>query len=88
MCFFKLYLTFREKRHLKWFIPIDHVGISLEEYKSTKSDKELRHLREEVVSLRGNLKKQTEENASARNQLKIKKKLAEQVKYKHFFKKV
>jgi hypothetical protein len=40
----------------------------------------LRHLREEVVSLRGNLKKQTEENASARNQQKIKKKLAEQVK--------
>jgi hypothetical protein len=59
----------------------------LEEHKSTKSDKELRHLREEVVSLRGNLKKQTEENASARNQQKIKKKLAEQVNYKYFFRK-
>ena len=75
-----LNIFYREKRQLKWFIPIDHLGISLDEYKSTKSDKELRHLREEVVSLRGNLKKQTEENASARNQQKIKKKLAEQVK--------
>lgn len=40
---------------------------------------ELRQLREEVASLRGNLKRQAEENASARNQLKMKKKLAEQV---------
>lgn len=44
-----------------------------------KSDMELRQLREEVASLRGNLKRQAEENASARNQLKMKKKLAEQV---------
>jgi hypothetical protein len=43
-----------------------------------KSESELRHLREEVASLRGNLKRQAEEKASARNQLKIKKKLAEQ----------
>lgn len=45
---------------------------------------ELRQLREEVASLRGNLKRQAEENASARNQLKIKKKLAEQVSNQNF----
>jgi hypothetical protein len=70
----------KEKRHLKWFIPIDQLEIFLDDdHKSAKSETELRHLREEVASLRGNLKKQTEENASTRNQLKIKKKLAEQV---------
>ncbi|RNA41980.1 breakpoint cluster region [Brachionus plicatilis] len=68
----------KDRRQLKWFIPIDQLEIFTDEYKSAKSENELRHLREEVVSLRGNLKKQTEENASARNQQKIKKKLAEQ----------
>jgi uncharacterized membrane protein len=75
LCFFFL----RDKRSLKWYIPIDQLEIFLDEYKSAKSEVELRHLREEVASLRGNLKRQTEENASIRNQQKIKKKLTEQV---------
>ena len=65
----------KDKRQLKWYIPIDHLEIFLDEYKSAKSDTELRHLREEVVSLR---KRQTDESASSRHQQKIKKKLAEQ----------
>ena len=73
-------IIYRDKRSLKWYIPIDQLEIFLDEYKSAKSDTELRHLREEVASLRGNLKRQTEENASIRNQQKIKKKLAEQVR--------
>jgi len=48
-----------------------------------KSEIELRHLREEVVSLRGDLKK--EENTSTRNQQKIKKKLAEHVSFFYLF---
>ena len=68
----------KDRRQLKWFIPIDQLEIFTEDYKSAKSENELKHMRDEVVSLRGNLKKQTEENASARNQQKIKKKLAEQ----------
>lgn len=68
----------KDKRQVKWFIPIDHLGISLDEYKSAKSDTELRHVRENVVSLRSDLKKQTEENASYRNQQKTKKRLTEQ----------
>ena len=71
---------YREKRHLKWFIPIDQLEIRLDEYKSDKSENDqryLRNLREEVLSLR---RRQIEDNSS-RNQQKIKKKLAEQVNF-------
>ena len=68
---------------MKWVIPIDKLEIFLDDYKSAKSEIELRHLREEVVSLRGDLKK--EENTSTRSQLKIKKKLAEHVSYKTIY---
>jgi hypothetical protein len=85
---------------LKTFIPIDKLEIFLDNYDSTKSDAELRQLRNEVASLRGNLKQKqqkrqqtatitttttnTTTDASiddtkiSRNQLKMKKKLAEQ----------
>jgi hypothetical protein len=66
--------TKRDKRHLKWFIPVDQLEIRLDEYKSDKCDNRLRSLREEVLSLR----RRQAEDASARSQLKLKKKLAEQ----------
>lgn len=68
----------KDRRQLKWYIPIDQLEIYIDDYKSAKSENELRHLRDEVVSLRVNLKKKTEENTSARDQQKIKKKLVEQ----------
>lgn len=67
----------RDKRQLKWFIPIDKLEISLDDYKSAKSETELRNLRSELVSLREQINK--EQNASNRNQQKIKKKLVEHV---------
>ncbi|CAF0746626.1 unnamed protein product [Brachionus calyciflorus] len=42
----------KDKRQLKWFIPIDQLEVFTDEYKSAKSENELRHLREEVVNLR------------------------------------
>ena len=75
-----IFFYYREKRHLKWFIPIDQLEIRLDEYKSDKSENDqryLRNLREEVLSLR---RRQIEDNSS-RNQQKIKKKLAEQVNF-------
>lgn len=68
----------KDKKQLKWYIPIDQLEIFIDEYKSAKSEIELKHLREEVASLR---KRQTEEVNSAKSQLKIKKKLAEQVRF-------
>jgi hypothetical protein len=69
----------KDKGHLKWFIPIDRLETFLDEYKSSRPEKEIRHLREEVLSLRGDLKRQSEGgNSSSRNQQKIKKKLVEQ----------
>lgn len=66
----------KDKKQLKWYIPIDQLELFTDDYKSAKSESELKHLREEVASLR---KRQTEEANSAKSQLKIKKKLTEQV---------
>jgi hypothetical protein len=73
------YSFLREKRQLKWFIPIDKLEISLDDYKSAKSELELRNLRAELVTLREHLNK--EQNGSNRNQQRIKKKLAEHVSF-------
>ena len=65
----------KDKRQLKWFIPIDKLEIYLDDYKSAKSETELKSLRSELVQLREQVNK--EQNSSTRNQMKIKKKLAE-----------
>ena len=51
-----------------------------------KTENELKQLKEEIVSLRGDLK--NEENTSSRNQQRIKKKLAEHVRIRYFLIKI